>query len=163
MTVAVALCITGAVLSCVAISGTWLVVAASILVALLLRSPFPGVGTIVVFILLSIGVEVVEALAGAWGVTNRGGSRTAGAAAVVGGFAGLSVGAAIPPPFIGSLVGMVAGSFGLVFAVEHRRLKKAGRAANIAWGTVTARVLVILLKVCVTLGMSGYLLLGLLL
>lgn len=149
----VLLCLAGVVLSCIGISGTWLVVAATLVAAVVRGDAFPGWRTVIVFILLSGLVEAAEALSGAWGVRRKGGSRLAGVLAVVGGLGGMMLGALIPLPVIGSLLGMIVGSFGLVFLVERRRLTD-GQAAGIAWGAVIARILVILLKVMVTLGMA---------
>jgi uncharacterized protein YqgC (DUF456 family) len=158
----VLLCAVAIVLSCVSISGTWVVLGAAIL-ALLMRGDtgFPGWLTLVVFLLLSIAVEAAEAVAGSWGVAKRGGSKLAGFASLIGGLVGLIVGSAIPIPFVGPLIGMLALSFGAAFLVEHWRLKHIEHAANIAWGAVWARVLVIFLKVIITLGMSAALLIGL--
>ena len=61
----------------------------------------------------------------------------------------------------GSLVGMTAGSFGLVYAIERYRLKRAGLAVHIALGTVMARFFVVLLKVVAMLGMIAWLAIGL--
>jgi len=156
------LCLAGIGLSSLSLSGTWLVTAGALLALLVRKGSFPGIWTVVVFVLISAAVEGVEAIAGAWGVTRRGGSKLAGAAAVVGGLAGLLVGGIIPPPLVGSLIGMMVCSFGLVYLVERRRLRASGDAAGIAWGAVTARVLVIFVKVGVTIGMSTVLLAGML-
>jgi len=147
------LCLVGVGLSCVSISGTWLVVAATVIAAFAREDAFPGVWTVVVFVGMSLLVEVAEALAGAWGVRRRGGSHAAGVWAVLGGLLGMVLGTLIPIPVVGSLIGMMTGSFVLVFLVERRRLA-ADKAAGIAWGAVAARMAVILLKVVVTLGMS---------
>lgn len=154
------LCLLGIGLSGLSLSGTWLVAAAALLAFFVKTGPFPGIWTLIVFVLISAGVEGVEAVAGAWGVTRRGGSRLAGLAAVAGGLLGLFAGAIIPVPLVGSLIGMVVCSFGLVYIVENRRLRESGEAAHIAWGAVTARVLVILIKVAVTIGMAAVLLIG---
>lgn len=154
------LCVTGILLSCLSISGTWFVIAGTIIAALIRNDGFPGLWTILIFIALAACVEVIEALAGAWGVRRRGGSKLAGFAAVVGGLLGLALGTLIPIPILGNLLGMLIGSFCLVFAVERYRLKKSNQAAEIAWGTVLARVFMTLLKVSVSLGMSAYLLVG---
>lgn len=160
-TVVVVLCLVGVVLSCLSISGTWLVVAAAALAAFLSGAEFPGLWSVVIFAVVSLLVEVAEAVSGAWGVKKRGGSALAGLGALLGGFAGLFVGAAvIPIPIVGSLIGMVAVSFIVVYAIERYRLKHAQKAASIAWGTVIGRVLMILLKVCATLGMIAALALG---
>jgi uncharacterized protein YqgC (DUF456 family) len=149
----VLLCLAGLVLSCLTISGTWLVVGATILAALLRPGGFPGWWTVAAFVLVSAFVEAIEALAGIWGVRKRGGSHLAGLAAFAGGILGVFLGSLIPIPVLGQLLGMLVGSFALTFAVEAYRLKKAEHAAHIAWGTVLARVAVLLMKVVVTLGM----------
>lgn len=152
-----ALCGIGILLSCLGVSGTWFVVGASLLAMIIRSDPFPGLVTVAAFISISILVEIVEAVAGSWGVIRRGGSWMAGVAAFVGGVAGAIIGSLIPVLFVGSIVGMIIGSFALVFAVEALRLKKTGQAAGIAWGTVMARVIVIFVKVAVTMGMTVYL------
>lgn len=155
-------CVAGVVLSCLSISGTWLVLAATMLVALVREQPFPGVSTIVAFIVIALAVEAAEALAGSIGVKRRGGSGMAAVLAVVGGLAGIPLGSfLIPLPVIGGLAGMLAGSFALVFFYERQRLKHAQTAASIAWGAVIAHVLVIVMKAVVTVGMAAWLWLGL--
>jgi len=158
----VVLCLVGALLSALSLSGTWFVVAATALAGVLRWGRFPGLWTVAVFVLICAGVEVVEAFAGSWGVMRRGGSRLAGVAALAGGLLGLVFGSLLPIPVLGSLLGMVAGSFVFVFAVESHRLKSTGRAADVAWGAVAARLAMLFLKVVVTLGMTGVLFAGML-
>jgi len=143
-------------LSCLSISGTWL---AALLAAwaVFWKTGRVGWGTVAVFLIVSALIEGAEFLAGAWGVQRRGGSRKAGFAALAGGLAGLALGALIPVPFIGPLLGMTAGSFALAYAVERRRLQRHDQAARIAAGAVLARLLIILLKVGTTLAMILYL------
>jgi uncharacterized protein YqgC (DUF456 family) len=154
------LCLIGFILSCLSLSGTWLVLAASGLVAWTRWPGFPGIGTLVAFLLLCIGVEVAEALAGAWGVQRRGGSKAAGWAALGGGFLGIILGSAIPVPVIGNLIGMLAGSFGCAFLVEHAKMKKADHAAHVATGAVLARLGVVFIKLGTTLAMIFTLAIG---
>lgn len=154
------LCLAGIVLSCIALSGTWLVALATILAAVLSGPGFPGWWTVGLFLVLCVLVEGLEALAGSWGVNRRGGSARAGLAAFAGGLLGLVVGGLIPPPLIGSLVGMFVCSFALTYWVELQRLQERAAAAHIARGALVARVLAILLKVVVSLGMSVALLVG---
>jgi uncharacterized protein YqgC (DUF456 family) len=155
------LCLLGVILSCLSVSGTWLVTAAAVVAAILTGSGFPGLGTILLFVYLSVLVEVGEMVAGYWGVARRGGSSWAGFAALVGGLAGLAAGSIIPIPVVGSLIGMMGGSFALVYAVERMRARRVPAAAHIAMGAVVARFAVILLKVVVTLGMIAWLVIGL--
>ena len=140
------LCLLGFVLSCLSLSGTWLVLLAAGLISWLNWPEFPHLGTLVIFILLCIGTEVLEAVAGAWGVQKRGGSKAAGWAALGGGFLGMILGSFISVPIIGNLIGMIAGSFGGAFWVEHAKMQKADHAAHVATGAVLARIGVIFLK-----------------
>ena len=154
------LCLIGFFLSCLSLSGTWLVLAATGIVAWTRWPEFPGLGTLIIFLLLCIGVEVAEAMAGAWGVQKRGGSKAAGWAALGGGFLGMILGGFIPVPVVGNLIGMIAGSFCCAFLVEHTKMKKADHAAHVATGAVIARLAVIFLKVGVTLVMAFFLAIG---
>jgi len=157
------LCLVGVALSCLSLSGTWLVLGATGLVAWIRWPEFPGIGTFVVFLLLCIGVEISETMAAAWGVQKRGGSKAAGWAALGGGFLGMVLGGFIPVPVIGNLLGMLLGSFGCAFWVEHARMKRADHAARVATGAVLARLGIIFLKVGVTLAMIFTLAIGCLL
>ncbi len=158
--VIILLCIGGLTLSCLTLSGTWLVVLATILAAWWSASGYPGWTLVGIFIAIAIAVEILEGLSSAWGVQKRGGSKLAGVAALFGGFIGLFLGAAIPIPLFGSLIGMIACSFAAAYGVERHRLKQHDPAMHIAWGTVIARVLVLLLKFSVTLGMIVWLAAG---
>lgn len=154
------LCVGGIFLSCISFSGTWLVLLSAILLAIIPETAFPGIWTIVFFIIICIGVEIMDFMAGWMGVQRRGGSRQAGVFAMLGGVLGLFLGSFIPIPILGSLIGMMVGSFVLAYIVERKRLEKTQAAANIAWGAVISRIIIILLKVCVTLGMTVYLVIG---
>jgi len=151
------LCLVALALSCFSISGTWVVSVCALAMEFLAPESYPGWSTLITFIAVSAAVEGMEALAGTWGVRKRGGSGWAGFAALAGGILGLIWGTAIPVPLLGSLLGMMAGSFGCVYLVERYRLKHSGQAAHIAWGSVTARVLMIMIKVLTTLLMTVWL------
>lgn len=158
--VVVGLCLAGVVLSVLTLSGTWLVVIAAGVAAVLLPREFPGLWTILAFVLVSGLVEGFEAIAGSWGVMKRGGSRMAGFLAAVGGLVGFFLGGIIPLPLVGNLVGMLALGFVLVYAWERRRLQQSEQAASIAWGSVLGRLAVMLVKVTATVGMAAYLIVG---
>ena len=106
-------------------------------------------------------VEVAEFLASSWGIQKRGGSGWAGLAALAGGIMGLILGTFIPVPLVGNLIGMLLGSFACAYAVERYRLEHHGQATHIAFGAVIARLLILLLKIGVTLGMIAWLAIGL--
>lgn len=154
------LCFIGFALSCLSLSGTWVVFGASLLVAWKRWPDFPGIPTLLIFLVLCIAVELVEALAAAWGIQRRGGSKAAGWAALGGGFLGMLAGSFIPIPLIGNLIGMVAGSFGCAFLVEHAKIKKTDHALHVATGAVIARLAVVFLKIGITLLMAFILAIG---
>ena len=156
-----ACCLLGLILSAVGISGTWLVVFAAALSVYLADSGFPTWGVVIAMAVVAAVVEVVEWTAGHWGVKRRGGSGWAGVAAMVGGLMGALLGLFIPVPLIGSFIGMLAGSFGLAYWVELRRLRDSAPAAHIATGAVLACIAVVLLKITVTLALTAWLALGL--
>ena len=156
------ICAVGLFLSCMSISGTWLVVFASLLAFVFRGSAFPGMGTVLFFIYIGVLVEVAEYVAGFWGVKSRGGSGWAGVLALVGGLFGMALGSLLPLSLFGGFLGLLAGSFGVVYLVERARLKENGRALYIAWGAVLSRLFVVLLKVTATLGMAAWLFAGIL-
>ncbi|MDK2858489.1 MAG: uncharacterized protein PWQ29_1336 [Verrucomicrobiota bacterium] len=152
------LCLSGLLLSTLAFSGTWLVLAAALVTKF--STGFPSLGTLIVFTLLCIAAEIFEALAAFLGVQKRGGSHLAGLAALVGGLIGAGIGTGILPIF-GTFAGMLIGSFAAAFLTEWLRLQHYGQAAHIAWGTVWAKLAVLFIKTALTFGMSIWLLAGL--
>lgn len=158
-----AICLAGVVLSALGFSGTWVVVGVAAFAAWFEGAGFPHVWTVVAFALIAAAVEGVEFMASAWGISRRGGSRAAGLAAMGGGLLGALLGQfLIPLPVLGGLLGMLLGSFGLAYLVEWRRLRHHGRAAGIASGVLVARLLVIVIKLVTTLGLSLALFAGML-
>lgn len=153
------LCGIGLILSSLTFSGTWVVLLAALITKLSIG--FPTLGTLIAFALLCIATELLEALAGFWGVQKRGGSKRAGWAALLGGLLGAVIGSAVFP-ILGTLIGMLLGSFTLAFLIERRRLNHDAQAAHIARGAVWARLFVILFKTVLTAAMSLWLLAGLL-
>ena len=82
-----------------------------------------------------------------------------GFAAMGGGLAGLVVGSMLLP-LVGSLLGMMAGSFGLAYWVERNRLQTSAPAAHIATGAVLACIAILMLKVAVALVLVAVLFAG---
>ena len=157
------LCLGGLVLAVFSISGTWLGLGAAIGAALLTGpGEFPAWPALLAFGTVCAAVDIVEWFAAGWGVRRRGGSAAAGWMALLGSLGGAILGGMVVPVF-GSLVGMMAGSFSLVFLAERRRLKKSSPAAHIAAGAVLAGISVLLLKVLATAGLALWLAAGLLL
>lgn len=156
------LAILGLLLSCVGLSGGYIIALAAAVAVPLSGPEFPGWGVPVGFALAAGAVDAVEWMAGHWGVRRRGGSRLAGFAAMAGGLAGLLLGSMILP-VIGTFLGMLAGSFGLAYMVERHRLQASAPAAHIATGAVLACVAMLILKVALALVLVAVLAGGILL
>jgi len=158
----ICLCLGGLLLSALSISGTWLVLAATVISALLTGAgQFPGWITLTGFLLICISVELFEWSAASWGVRRRGGSTAAGWMALLGSIGGMILGNMLFP-IIGGLLGMMIGSFTLVYWVEKRRLQHVEHASHIATGAVLASMSVLLVKVLATMTLIVWLLAGLL-
>lgn len=155
------LVLAGILLSAIAVSGTWLVFVASGLLALVRPESFPGWGTCAVLLVVCIVVEVLDTWASALGVKWSGGSKWSGLASVGGGILGAVVGAATPVALLTVPLGMIAGSFLAAYAVERHLSRDQGQAVRVGKGTAIARVAVGMLKLVATLGMTGYLVVGL--
>jgi uncharacterized protein YqgC (DUF456 family) len=154
---AVLLCIAGIFISLLAISGTWLIAIAAGILLWFRPDDAPGWAVVTLFILLAVALEVFEFVAASLGIARRGGSAAAGWAALFGGLIGMVIGGFIPVPVVGSLFGMLAGSFIFAYWVEHRRLKHEAKAAHIARGAVWAKLSVMFFKTVAALGMTAYL------
>jgi len=158
----VILCLSGLLISALSISGTWLIWVAAIIAALLTGAgQFPGWITLCGMLAICIGVELFEWGAASWGVRRRGGSTAAGWMALLGSIGGMILGNMLFP-IIGGLLGMMIGSFTLVYWVEKRRLQEAEHASHIATGAVLASMSVLLVKVLATMTLILWLLAGLL-
>ena len=160
----VLLCLGGLVLAVFSISGTWLVgLAALIAAALTGPDQFPAWPVLLGMFAICAAVDILEWFAASWGVRRRGGSAAAGWMALLGSLGGMILGSVlIPVPLIGGLLGMMAGSFALVYWIEMRRLKHVEHAAHIATGAVLAGMSMLLLKVVATAGLILWLAAGLL-
>jgi uncharacterized protein YqgC (DUF456 family) len=158
------LCLGGLGLAVFSISGTWLVLAAAALAAALTGpDQFPAWPTLLGMLAVCAAVDVIEWFAASWGVRRRGGSAAAGWMALLGSLGGMILGSLlIPIPLIGGFIGMMAGSFALVYWIEKRRLQQVEHAAHIATGAVLAGMSVLLLKVVATASLILWLAAGLL-
>jgi uncharacterized protein len=162
-TICIILCFGGLILSALSISGTWLVLgAAAVAAALTGPEEFPGWTSLLGFFAVCASVDIIEWFAASWGVRRRGGSTAAGWMALLGSIGGMILGSVlIPVPLIGGLIGMMAGSFSLVYWTEKHRLQKSDHAAHIATGAVLAGMSMLLLKVVATAGLILWLSVGL--
>ena len=158
----VLLCLGGLVLAVFSISGTWLVGIAALLAAALTGpDQFPAWPVLLGMFAVCAAVDILEWFAASWGVRRRGGSAVAGWMALLGSLGGAILGGMVVP-ILGSLVGMMVGSFALVYWVESRRLQQSDRAAHVARGAVLAGMSMLLLKVVATAGLILWLAVGVL-
>ena len=157
--------IVSVLLSCVALSGGWLMLLLALVLSIMNHWEFPSWQALVVIAVLCIVVELIEAGAAAIGVKAKGGSKQAAMLSVVAGVIGGLLGAAWIPP-VGALIGMFVGIFITIYLVEVGRLKAADNshkvALSIALSGSFAKLCVIGIKVLSTLAIIGYLLFGLL-
>ena len=107
--------------------GTWLQVLAVGIVTWRMDRPLLGFAIVVG---LAVVGEIAETLSGQWGTRRFGGSRKAAWGALLGGFAGLFVGA--PIPVIGSLVMSFIGTF--VGAIGGEMWERGGIAPELRVG-----------------------------
>jgi len=156
------LCLTGFILSCLSISGTWFVLLATGLASWHRWPAFPNIKTLIFFLILCILVEVAENFSSIWGVERAKGSKAAGWGAMGGGFVGMILGGIfVPIPVVGNLLGIMLGSFLGAFFVEYKKIKKTHHALKVANGAMLARIFVLVLKIEITLLMILVLAIGL--
>jgi uncharacterized protein YqgC (DUF456 family) len=139
------LMLTGLFLNILGLPGLWLIVISYIGYALLTGwDTYAGWPSIVIIVLLALGAELVEFLAGAAGSHAAGGRKRGMAGAIVGGIVGGIVGTAvIPVPIVGTIIGACAGAFGGAFLLEymdkdheHAMRVGIGAAKGRFWGIV---------------------------
>lgn len=115
-----------------------------------------GIGTLLgevsAWILLGAAALAAVAELAEWLVVQRmnvryGGSPRAFWGAVIGGFAGVLVGA--PVPVVGSIIAGFLGSFIGAAAVTYHEVGDAGAAGRVGWGVLLARTVAVGLKVAV--------------
>lgn len=152
------LCLGGIFVSLLSFTGAWLIALAALAILWIHPESAGGWALAAAFVAVCIALEIFDFFAAKFGVSKRGGSSAAGWAALFGGLGGMILGSFIPLPVMGSLLGMMAGSFFAAFWVERRRLQHDEKAAHIAWGAVWARLAVMIIKTLAALGMTGYLL-----
>lgn len=122
--------------------GTWVQVAAALLLSL--TTPLLRIGWVGVFAGIAVVGEVLETLSGVWGARRFGGSRHAAWGALLGGLAGLFVG--LPVPIIGSIVTSFLGSFIGAIAGEMIARQAVAPDLRVGVGAVIGRAVAIGVK-----------------
>ena len=131
--------------------GNWVLVAVALVIALV--SKFAGMTWL--YLLICVGLatlgEIIESALGAVIVIRRGGTWWGVAGSILGGFAGVAVGAGLAPPFgavalglLGAFAGAVAGEM-----AKHRQLEPAVR---IGFWSFVGRVAATTVKIAMGVG-----------
>ncbi|MEA2708729.1 MAG: uncharacterized protein QOF78_1330 [Phycisphaerales bacterium] len=133
-----ALMLTGLFLNILGLPGLWLLVVAYVGYALATGwDVYVGWPSVTVVVLLALGAELVEFLAGAAGSAAAGGRKRGMVGAIVGGIVGGIVGTPILP-VIGTIVGACAGAFIGAAAMEYLD-KDAAHAMRVGIGAAKGR------------------------
>jgi hypothetical protein len=128
--------------------GTWLMLAATALVAWLrwdqgMISPW----TLAVLLVLAIAGELLEMVASSAGAMRAGASRWGSLGALVGGIVGAVAGTfLIPVPLFGSLIGACAGAAGGAVLLELSRGRPADQSARAGVGAGLGRLAAVAIK-----------------
>ncbi len=124
-------CIIGLAVSVLGLPGLWLMVAATVVYAVITGGTVLTGATVVVVALLALASEVVEFVAGAAGSQTAGGTWRGIVGAAVGGIVGGLVGVPVPVigPILGAILGAAVGAGVLELAGDVGDLQKAGDVA----------------------------------
>lgn len=136
--------------------GTWAMVGAAIVYALVLRHGGIGIATIAVTASLALAADLLDFLFAARFTKRYGGSRRAGWGAVIGGFAGVAIG--VPVPIVGPIIGGLAGTFLGALMTEFEATGRHRHAARVAYGALLARVAASATRVAIGVAIAAWIL-----
>ena len=131
--------------------GEFLIVLVTLVYILIAGTGKVGWGALGVFALMAVGAEVVEFFAGFLGAKKLGGSTKSGLGALAGGILGAFGGTfLIPIPLVGSVAGVLLGTFIGAAVVEYLAMRKAEASIRAGAGAFFGRLAGIFAKVSVT-------------
>ena len=136
----IALMLAGLFLNILGLPGLWLMVISYVGYAFLTGwDVYVGWPSVLAVVVLALGAELVEFLAGAAGSAAAGGRKRGMAGAIIGGIVGGIVGTGvIPIPIVGTIIGACAGAFVGAFALEYAD-KDADHAMRVGIGAAKGR------------------------
>jgi uncharacterized protein YqgC (DUF456 family) len=137
---------TGLVAAMLTLPGIWLIVLAAIVYAVVTEFTHLGYVTLIGICLLGIAAEAVEFVAGGAGAKAAGGSNRSIVGALIGGLIGGIIGTFIPLPILGTLIGIVAGTFFGAAALERTKGSSLAKVRAVAEGATKGRILGTILK-----------------
>jgi len=134
------------------IAGTFIIVADAFFLGLLTHFAKMTPGFLLALLSVSLLVEGVEFILGAWAAKRFGSSAWGMWGAILGGFFGAIWFTPLVPP-LGTLLGAFVGAFGGAFLLELLHEKDAARAFKVGWGAFLGAVSGKLLKIVAAIGM----------
>jgi uncharacterized protein YqgC (DUF456 family) len=138
----------GLVLNLLTLPGNWLMLAGVALYAWATHFVHVGLWSLVVLFVLAVAAEVLELAAAGAGAKKAGGSRWGSLGALIGGIlGGIFLTGLIPIPVLGTLVGILLGTFGGAMAGELLGGKNIERSAVIGVGAAKGRAYGTVLKI----------------
>ncbi len=125
----------------IGLPGTWIMVAATAGVAWIQEGMFSP-WTLAVLVVIALGGEILEFIAGAAGSKKAGGTWRGGVGAILGGLVGGIAGTfLIPVPILGSILGAALGAAGGALLGELSGGKKLEAATAVGRGAFVGRLL----------------------
>lgn len=137
---------TGLIAAVLTLPGIWLIVLAAIVYAAITDFSHLGYITLIGIFLLGLAAEAVEFIAGGAGAKAAGGSNRSIVGALIGGLIGGIIGTFIPLPILGTLIGIVAGTFFGAAALERTKGSSLAKVRAVAEGATKGRILGTILK-----------------
>jgi len=134
------------------IAGTFLIVADAFVLGLLTHFAKMTPLFLLALLAVSIFVEGIEFLLGAWAAKRFGSSSWGMWGAILGGFLGAIWFTPVAPP-LGTLLGAFVGAFGGAFLLELLHEKDVTRALKVGWGAFCGAVGGKILKIVAAIGM----------
>ena len=134
------------------IAGTFVIVVDAFVLGLLTHFVRMTPGFLIALLVISLLVEGIEFVLGAWAAKRFGSSAWGMWGAILGGFFGAIWFTPFVPP-IGTLLGAFVGAFGGAFLLEVLHEKDVSRALKVGWGAFLGAVGGKILKIVAAIGM----------
>ena len=144
----------GLVLCAFTLPGTWLMLGAATVYALLTRGHYVGWKTLVALLVLALTAEVGEFVLGGAGAKKAGASKWGIFGGLVGAIlGGIFLTGLVPVPILGTVIGICLGSFAGAFAVEMLLGQEVLKSLRIGYGAAKGRLMGIAGKVTIGITM----------
>ncbi len=127
--------------------GLWLMVAATAIYAWVTGGQYVSWTGLIVLTVIAVIAEIVEFVAGGAGAAKAGGSKRAFVGSIVGGIIGaIFLTGLVPIPVVGTIIGIVLGTFFGAWATEAMVKRDMGQGLRVGWGAALGRLIGIFTK-----------------